>query len=151
MRISFDIDDTLVCHHPEAACETSKFPLSLTTWAREPLRLGAKELIKELQRRGHDVWIYTSSLRPPLYIRLWLLAHGIRVQGVINQDIHDRTLKRQQRKITPSKFPPAFGIDLHVDDSEGVRMEGEMHGFRVLVITPQEPCWVEQVLRVVAE
>jgi hypothetical protein len=46
----------------------------------------------------------------------------------------------------PSKFPPAFGIDLHIDDSAGVAMEGADHRFPVLVIAPQDSGWVERVL-----
>jgi hypothetical protein len=46
----------------------------------------------------------------------------------------------------PSKNPAAFGITLHVDDSEGVRMEGEAHGFEVVVVTPQDGDWVKKVL-----
>lgn len=50
----------------------------------------------------------------------------------------------------PSKFPLAFGIDLHIDDSEGVRMEGEAHGFRVLVVRPDDERWTLRVLDAVA-
>jgi hypothetical protein len=46
----------------------------------------------------------------------------------------------------PSKFPPAFNIQLHVDDSEGVAMEGRAHGFRVCVVSPHEAVWTERVL-----
>ena len=50
----------------------------------------------------------------------------------------------------PSKYPPAFGIDLHVDDSPGIAIEGEQHGFRVLVIASDDPGWVTRVLEAVA-
>ena len=50
----------------------------------------------------------------------------------------------------PSKLPPAFGIDLHVDDSEGVRLEGVRHGFRVVVVRPDDQHWTRRVLDAVA-
>ncbi len=49
----------------------------------------------------------------------------------------------------PSKYPPAFGIDLHIDDSEGVGLEGERHGFTVVVVSPEDPDWVTRVLEAV--
>jgi hypothetical protein len=47
---------------------------------------------------------------------------------------------------SPTKRPHAFGIELHVDDSEGVRIEGEQYGFTVCVVAPSATDWVEQVL-----
>jgi len=32
-------------------------------------------------------------------------------------------------------------IGLHVDDSDGVRMEGKQHGFHVVVVTPDDSHW----------
>jgi len=37
---------------------------------RKPLREGAVALMRELQAEGHDVWIYTSSLRSKRYLYL---------------------------------------------------------------------------------
>lgn len=47
----------------------------------------------------------------------------------------------------PTKNPAAFGIALHIDDSEGVRQEGEAHGFRVLVISRNDEDWTDRVLQ----
>jgi hypothetical protein len=45
-----------------------------------------------------------------------------------------------------SKYPPAFGIDLLIDDLEGVRCEGDRFGFRVLCVAPDDELWAEKVL-----
>lgn len=50
----------------------------------------------------------------------------------------------------PSKLPTAFDIDLHVDDSEGVQIEGYDHGFRVVVVRPDDEQWAHKVLEAVA-
>ena len=68
------------------------------------------------------------------------------VDGVVNSDIHRRSGKSRFLNRLPSKFPPSFGIDLHVDDSEGVKMEGDEHGFRVLCIDPYDTHWAEKLL-----
>lgn len=146
LRVSFDVDDTLVCNCALTRCEASYVPAFIRRWLGEPLRLGSAALIRELRRRGCSVWIYTSSGRTPFYIRRWLLMHGIRVDGVVNSERHHQGLAAHGLARRPSKFPPAFGIDLHVDDSDGVRMEGEAHGFRVVVVRPDDPQWARRVL-----
>lgn len=146
VRVSFDIDDTLACKplFCEAA-EQSRVPLFIHRWLGEPLRGGTRELMRNLRRQGCSIWIYTSSGRTPGYIRRWLLLYGIRVDGVVNSDRHHAVAVKGLAN-APSKFPPAFDIDLHVDDSEGVGLEGDDHGFRVVVVCPQDENWAQKVL-----
>jgi hypothetical protein len=146
MRISFDVDDTLVLRGQNALSEPGRFPAFLHRWFGEPLRAGTCSLMRELRRRGCSVWIYTSSYRTPFYIHLWMFLHGIRIDGIVNDDRHRRELAGRRFSRLPSKYPPAFGIDLHVDDSEGVLMEGQEHGFRVIVVGPGDERWVERIL-----
>ena len=99
----------------------------------------------ELIRRRCELWIYTTSYRSPRYLRGWLRCLGVSLAGVVNQARQERVVGRQG----PSKYPPAFGIDLHVDDSEGVGQEGERHGFAVVVVSPEDVGWAVRVLEVV--
>jgi hypothetical protein len=146
MRISFDLDDTLICYGVGVASEP-RLPWYFRLFlGDEPLRLGAPALMRRLQSRGWDVCIYTTSQRDPAAVRRWLRWHGVSVLTVINQDVHDSQLRPGPRHRTPSKNPAAFRIDLHVDDSDGVRQEGEEHGFRVMIVSPDDPQWVEKVL-----
>lgn len=149
MRISFDVDDTLVLHDPGLPVETV-----VPWWWRwrypEPLRLGARNLLHALQARGCELWIYTTSYREPRYLRGWFRSFGVTLADVVNQDRHDLLVTKSQFPgYVPSKFPPAFGIDLHVDDSEGVAMEGQEHGFRVVVVAPTDADWATRVLAAV--
>jgi hypothetical protein len=151
MRISFDVDDTLVLHGLDVTPERGRLPALLHRWFVEPLRRGTCSLMSELRRRGCSVWIYTSSGRTSFDIRLWMFLHGIRVDGVVNDERPRRELARRRFSRLPSKYPPAFGIDLHVDDSEGVLMEGQEYGFRVLVVSPNDERWTERVLNAVGQ
>jgi hypothetical protein len=146
MRIAFDLDDTLICYQPGVPQEP-RVPRYLR-WlvSNEPLRRGTVELIRELHRRGWDVWIYTTSKRRPSAIRRWLRFHGVRINGVVNQRIHDSRMRRTVQDQPPSKNPALFGIDLHVDDSEGVQIEGRRHGFQVVVVAPDDVNWRVKVL-----
>ena len=151
IRISFDIDDTLACQLHHCAAEQSRLPVFVHRWLGEPLRIGTRSLTRELRRQGYSIWVYTSSGRTPSYIRRWLLLYGIHVDGVVNSVRHNRALTVHGLSNSPSKFPPAFDIDLHIDDSEGVQIEGHDHGFRVLVVHPEDERWVQRVLDAVAE
>ncbi len=140
MRISFDVDDTLVCG---PSVPTERFvPRWKRLWYPEDLRHGTKHLMRELIDRRHNLWIYTTSYRTPRYLRGWFGSFGVPISGVVNQDRHERVVGRQG----PSKYPPAFGINLHVDDSEGVAEEGRRHGFPVIVVNPEDAEWVARVL-----
>ena len=150
VRISFDIDDTLACQLHHCDVEQSRLPDCVHRWLGEPLRFGTRALIRELRRQGCSIWVYTSSGRTPAYIKRWLMLYGIRVDGVVNSVLHNDALTAHGLANTPSKFPPAFDIDLHVDDSEGVRIEGDDHGFRVVVVDPQDEQWAQRVLDAVA-
>lgn len=138
-RISFDVDDTLT---GIPGMPTEPPPRWWWAWLRpEPLRRGSVALMRELQRQGIEVWIYTTSYRSPLDLRCWLRAHGMTIAGATHQGKHDRVVGRRG----PSKLPTAFGIGLHVDDSEGVAEEGRRHGFAVVVVAPGDPQWADRV------
>jgi hypothetical protein len=147
MRVSFDIDDTLVLHSLIAApSEHGRFPGFICRWLGEPLRLGTVALMRRLREQGCSIWIYPSSGRTEFYVRLWLFLYGISVEGIVNDKRHRREQLLQNHPRLPSKYPPAFKIDLHVDDSDGVRLEGLQHGFNVVVIDSGDVRWTEKVL-----
>lgn len=147
MNISFDLDDLLINGIKRFEVEKPGFLQSFL--ASEHLRLGTIGLFKILRSRGHHIHIYTTSLRSPFKIRRLFWAHGISLNGIFNKTLHDRAIKNLN--LSCSKYPPMFGIDLHIDDSEGVGKEAEKFGFRVLIIGEHDPKWTERVLQEVAE
>src|ERR1051326_2116064 len=109
MRVSFDLDDTLICYQTEVPREPCRKPYLLKPWFDEPLRQGAPTLMKELQRQGCDIWICTSSYRSPLLIRLWLAWYGVRVGRIITQDTYEAHLHPYPATYPPRKNPRIFG------------------------------------------
>ena len=148
MRISFDLDDTLICYGDGVACEPRLPPLVRVLLRDEPLRLGTKRLMTALRQRGHEVWIYTTSARTERWVRLWFHLHGIPLAGVVNGTRHAKCFGENS---LPTKRPHAFGIHLHIDNAQGVAIEGQLHGFNVCVVEPRAADWVEQVLVAVAD
>lgn len=133
MRIAYDLDDTLIpCgrRFPVAApCR----PRLARLLRAEPLRDGMPARLRRLRQSGHEVWVYTSSFRSALWIRLTFWCHGVWLDGVVNQQRHDRALGERARR--HAKLPPAFGIDVLFDDSLAVVEEGRLHGFAVVHVT----------------
>ncbi|OJJ20003.1 hypothetical protein BKI52_16135 [marine bacterium AO1-C] len=143
-RIAFDLDDTLLSPINEFPYEVFPPPRLIKLLGFEPLRIATKNLFKNLKANEIEVWIYTSSFRNKFYIKQLFWLYGIRLDGIINGAIHKQRLKNMQDK--PSKFPPAFGIDLLVDNSEGVKMEGQKYRFNVIHIKPQDQLWNQKVI-----
>lgn len=140
MRIAFDLDDTLF---------GQKFPLEpaprgllARVTYHERLRIGTVGLLDVLNRMGHEVWIYTTSLRSPTAVRRTFWLHGARVRRIINQKHH--AAKRAilgEAFWTVSKYPPAWNIDVLIDDSELVLQESRRFGFKVIQILPTDANW----------
>ena len=152
MRISFDLDDTLRLHGSVAVPEFQAVPWWLRPWFRERLRQGSGNLLNALEERGCDVGIYTTSSRSEMYIRRWFGCYGIRLGFVINEQVHSKVVGPVfQNRRCPSKHPGMFQIDLHIDDAVGVAMEGERHGFKTLIIDPEDKQWVDKVWQAVKD
>ena len=143
MIISFDLDDTIIPGTKTFHTENQNLLQRLT--GIEKIRKGTIGLFKQLRSRGHGIYIYTTSFRPTLKTKLTFMSYGIPVDRVINQQCHDRELK--ETKTRCSKFPPAFGIEIHVDDSLGVRMEGDKFKFKTIIIEENDLNWTEAILK----
>lgn len=148
MRISFDLDDTLICYAGNVPAEPRPAWFRTLLAPREPMRLGTRELAGELKKLGWEIWVYTTSYRTPASIRRWMKGYGIDVTGIVNQTIHERKMAMLDGQ-APSKHPRLFGIDLHVDDCDGVKLEGKWFGFDVVVVEPSDVGWTKKVLEAV--
>ena len=141
MNISFDLDSTLIPNGKEF--ETEKRSRIAKLLGIEEIRKGTPGLITELKNQDNEVHIYTTSFRTQGKIRRTLKYYGIKVDRIVNQTENQRELKNVN--INSSKFPPAFGFDIHIDDSKGVGIESERHNFNVIIVEPTDNKWVEKI------
>lgn len=142
LNISFDLDGTLIPLHTEF--KTEKLSGIAILFGIEPLRKGSKPLIKQLQQNGHSVHVYTTSYRKKFKIRLTFWFHGISVKTIITQPENSKALRKMGSHC--SKYPPAFGFDIHIDDSKGVLQEGLQHGFTVIQIDSDTLNWTKKII-----
>lgn len=145
MRIAFDLDDTLIPTTKKfsVGSSTLNFPANLVF--KEALRSGAPELLRALCRQ-HEVWIYTTSLRRELNLKVWFKLWGVQITSVVNQQEHLQAVSGHHAYSRFSKAPGLFGIDLLIDDLPGVGIECTMQGCRSLILSPADDDWTDRVI-----
>ena len=147
MRIAFDLDDTLIPCRDLFAVEPAPRGLFRRWLCTEPVRLGTVELFRALRQSGHEIWIYTTSFRVPLRTRLLFWSYRAPIRGFVNQDTHLKRMRALGEDYTTcTKYPPAFGIDVLVDDNQGVVMEGRKWNFQVIPVMPNDCEWTSKIL-----
>jgi len=145
MNISFDLDSTLIPNGKEFETENRSKIAEL--FGIEEIRKGTTKLILDLQNQGHKIHIYTTSFRAKRKIRRTLKYYGIKVSCIVNEKKNRKVLT--SLNISSSKYPPAFGFDLHIDDLKGVGIEAEKLNFEVIIIEPKDKNWIEKIKDVV--
>ena len=148
--ITFDIDDTIRLHGCPQPSEKPAISWITQIFYREPIRIGFVQVCKDLRTLGCHIGIYTTSSRSVGYIRRWMRCYGLKPDIIINSAIHEAAIAgRYRHDRPPSKHPGLFGIDLHIDDSDGVAIEGKRFGFHTLVIAPDNINWGASILTAV--
>lgn len=150
MRLAFDLDDTLI------PC-SAEFPVEppLRSWlsgvlGHERLRRGTSQLLQYLRQQRCELWVYTTSFRRPLEVRTSFFLYGGWLRGVVNADRHRREIQKLgERFKTVVKYPPLYGVDLLIDDSEAIAQEGKQYDYRTELVRPDNLDWVEQVIAAV--
>jgi len=143
MIISFDLDNTLIPYSDEFEVEDTTLLSRL--FKAESIRKGTIQLFEELTSRGHTIWVYTTSFRSQFKMKKTFRAYGLNPSKFINEKINQRVLKKHQ--CSASKNARLFGIDVHIDDLEGVGMEGKKYGFETIILDTNDKDWSEKVLQ----
>ena len=142
MKISFDLDYTLIAPD-KTTFPTEKRHIFQRIAGVERIRYRTGELFKHLKEQGHQVGIYTTSYRPIIKLRFHLLTYGIKPDFIITEKENRKALAKIQ--MNSSKYPPAFNIDLHVDDSLGVEREGQIYNFATIIVKQDAIHWSEKI------
>ncbi|WP_026663167.1 HAD family hydrolase [Butyrivibrio proteoclasticus] len=145
MKISFDLDEVLFVSPDYMETEPElRFPLN--RMFPERLRKGTVYLINELQKRGFEVWVYTSSFRTDVYIRSLFRRYGIHFDDIVNGYRHKAEVQGNRADMLPQKMPTFYRIALHIDDEDAIIESGKRYGFRVLRICEPDEHWTDKVL-----
>ena len=146
MRISFDLDDTLILKTVDGGYDESLPPLK-RSYVEERLRKGTRDLMTILAERGCEIWIYSNSYRGKSDLMEWFKQCGLPIANVVNQQIHDmKCTEASLQSSRPGKFPNWFGIDVHVDDSADLEEIASAEGFKLVRVSPSDANWVSTIL-----
>ena len=146
MRVSFDLDEVLFVSPATHKTEPElKFPLNRIY--KERLRLGTPDLVRELQRLGYEVWVYTSSFRSERYIRHLFRWYGVRFDGIVNGTRHLKEVQGNNKTTLPQKLPNRYRISLHIDDEEVICSAASQYGFRAFQLNAQDDDWKEKIIQ----
>ena len=146
MRVSFDLDEVLFVSPATHKTEPElKFPLNRIY--KERLRLGTPDLVRELQRLGYEVWVYTSSFRSERYIRHLFRWYGVRFDGIVNGTRHLKEVQGNNKTTLPQKLPNRYRISLHIDDEEVICSAASQYGFRAYQLNAQDDDWKEKIIQ----
>jgi hypothetical protein len=102
MRVSFDLDEVLFVDPHRYKTEPVPNWLHSRVF-KERLRKGTVELIRELHKRGFEVWIYTSSFRSESYLKNLFGAYHIKFDGIINAARHNKEVQQGRSQRLPQK------------------------------------------------
>ncbi len=145
MRVSFDLDEVLFVSPETHKTERPPDFIHAKLFC-ERLRLGTPDLINTLQKMGYDVWVYTSSFRSEMYIKLLFLGYGVRFNGIVNAARHLKEVQGNRKTILPQKVPSRYRISLHVDDESVICSLGREYGFDAYQLDAQDDDWKEKVI-----
>ncbi len=143
--MSFDLDEVLFVS-PNTHKTEPLLPFPLRNFFKERLRLGTPELIRELQKKGFEVWVYTSSFRSEKYIRRLFRCYGVKFDGIVNGNRHLAEVQRNNATVLPQKLPNRYRISLHIDDEEAICTSSRQFGFRAYQLNAQDDEWKEKIL-----
>ena len=145
MRVSFDLDEVLfVLPETHKTEPPLKFPFNKIY--KERLRLGTPGVIKELQKQGYEVWVYTSSFRSEKYIKRLFRHYHIKFDGIVNGTRHMKEVQRDNKKMLPQKLPNRYRISLHIDDEAIVCSLGKQYGYNVYQLDGEDDEWKEKII-----
>lgn len=146
LKVSFDLDEVLFVSPATHKTEPA-LPFPFNKIYIERLRLGAPNLINELQKRGYEVWVYTSSYRTEKYIRHLFRLYGVKFDEIVNAQRHLKEVQRDRKEILPQKLPSNYRISLHIDDEAVVATYGKSYGFEVFQLEAPDDEWEEKIMK----
>lgn len=145
MKVSFDLDEVLFVSPDLYETEPElRFPFN--KMFPERLRKGTVYLIHELQKRGFEVWVYTSSFRTDVYIKALFRHYNIRFDDIVNGYRHKQEVQGDRSITLPQKMPTYYRISLHIDDEDAIIQNGKKYGFKVMRVYEPDDEWAEKII-----
>lgn len=132
--ITIDLDEVLFVTDENEDNSDIPFPQNLIY--KKNIRTHASLLIREFQRLGYDVWIYTGSYMSEQYIRGLFLINNCSVDGIVN-GLDGKKNPKKLREI----FRTKYSTILHVDNETLTIVNPKTKKYEILDINAGSEGW----------
>lgn len=136
--VTIDLDEVLLVD------EEMKFPLNI--FYKSNLRENAALLVKEIQRLGYDVWVYTGSYMSDAHIQGLFSINKCKVDGVVN-GINGKRKSNELRDIFRNKYK----YIVHVDNSMITCVNTATREYEIKDITADNEGWAAGAVEIIKQ
>ena len=117
----------------------------------EPMRLGIPALFNDLNRRGYDIWVYTSRYVSFDNIQHYFRRHHTYVSGVVTGMKRKSGALAAVREQIEKKMKERYEQTLHIDHDYVVRIDRKAKTYGEHRIEGPEIQWAGRVMEIVDE
>lgn len=137
--ITIDFDEVLFVDSLQDEASDIPFPQNLIY--KKNIRDNASLLIREFQRMGYDVWIYTGSYLSEQYIQGLFLTNHCHVDGIVN----GLNGKRNPQKLR-DVFRKKYNTIMHVDNESITIVNTKTKNYEMIDIDAPSEKWASAVV-----
>ena len=143
-RATLDLDEVVFCGPGEAAERQPAFPRNLMH--KQPMRLGFPALTQFLQRRGYDVWVYSTEYHSQDEIEHYLRSHQVRVTGIVTGAARkvSKGIRKEMEALISGHYPET----VHIDGQSVVRTRSGDKAFEDHTLSGDAESWSREVMEV---
>lgn len=146
-RVSFDLDEVLLTADESKQAQIIDHLFSRRI--KERLRTGAPELIKTLQEKGYDVWVYTAGYNSEEYMNDFFSMYEIEIDGVVNGVNAKRKQNTDEIKRIREKMESKYKTALHIDSDTVLVIDHSEKAFEQYEISKAEENWANGVVGII--
>ena len=143
-RATLDLDEVVFCGPGDAADRKPAFPWNLIY--KQPMRLGVPALTRFLQRRGYDVWVYSTEYHSQDEIEHYLRSHQVQVTGIVTGVARkvSKGIRKEMEALISGHYPET----VHIDGQSVVRTRSGDKAFEEHTLSGDTKSWSREVMEV---
>ena len=144
-RVTLDLDE-VVFHRGDGAPAEKPLPFPLRSIYKQRLRLGIPALFHYLNRKGYDIWVYSSGYYSADYIQRLFRKYRVHVAGAVTGIARkvsgNEETKRALEKMIIAKYPET----VHIDRSTLLRVFSRTKETEEYDLAGPEETWSQRVM-----
>ena len=142
--VTIDFDE--VFFSDDVPKPSAKIPFPLNLIYKKNIRENASLLVREFQRMGYDVWIYSGSYLSDQYIKGLFALNHCHVDGIVN-GLDGKKNSQKLKEIFREKYTTI----VHVDNESFTAVNPRSKKYEIIDINASKDEWASQVVTHVQE